>query len=85
MPTMAAPPINMCRSLEELEEGSITPWYTYMVTDPVRPLPAPADRPHLHTEHLLIRPLFPSDLEAFHRLRSDAELQRRSMARGRPE
>lgn len=33
----------------------------------------------------MVRPLVPSDLEAFHKLRANADLQNKSMSRGRPD
>ncbi|KAG6364216.1 hypothetical protein INS49_005814 [Diaporthe citri] len=69
---------------EDYEKLSSTIWFSYEVCAPIRPLPPVGDRQEIKTERLVIRPLLPSDLEAFHELRSIAEIQANSTFRGRP-
>lgn len=68
----------------ELDKVGILPWFSYSITLPLDPLPPIASRPPLETKNLIVRPLVPTDLEAFHKLRSDASAQNRSFARGAP-
>ncbi|KAK8043892.1 hypothetical protein PG994_012730 [Apiospora phragmitis] len=76
-------PIKFALDNEEFEGRSMMPWFSYKVSMPVRPMPGLAERPHLRTKRLVLRPFVPSDLEAFHELRSREETQRGSMLRGR--
>lgn len=55
------------------------------MTLPELPLPPLKDRPTITTERLIIRPLLYSDLDALHELRSQADTQRHSRLRGRPD
>lgn len=61
------------------------PWFNYKISLPVRPLPPIQDRPEIRTKQLVVRPLLPADLEAFHALRSIRETQIHSTSRGRPD
>jgi hypothetical protein len=70
-------------SKTDLDEVANRPWF--LVTAPVNPLPAPSARAAITTERLVVRPLVDSDLESFHRLRSNEQLQLDSFARGRAE
>ncbi|KAI7775436.1 hypothetical protein LA080_006813 [Diaporthe eres] len=79
------PTIQVNLEQEEYEKLSSTVWFSYEVCAPVRPLPPVGDRQEIKTERLIIRPLLPSDLEAFHELRSIAETQVYSTSRGRPD
>lgn len=63
----------------------VTPWMNYKINLPKRPLPAVSDRGELRTERLVIRPIVPSDLDAFWELRRIPELQVHSPSRGRPD
>lgn len=63
----------------------MTPWFNFKVKLPVRPLPAIHERPQIRTKRLIIRPLELSNLEEFHRLRSQPETQCESTTRGRPD
>lgn len=63
----------------------MTPWMSYKIYFPTQPLPPVAERPALRTPRLVVRPLAPSDLDAFAALRADAALQRGSTRRGRPD
>jgi RimJ/RimL family protein N-acetyltransferase len=80
----ALPPLHIFLKQEEFESQGITPWFSYSVTQPQRPLPTLSDRPHIKTQRLIVRPLTEDDLDAFHELRSIPELQLRSKTRGRP-
>ncbi|KAI1339683.1 acetyltransferase domain-containing protein [Xylariaceae sp. FL0016] len=71
--------------LAELESLGVVPWFSYTVNLPKRPLPFISDRPHLKTERLVLRPILPSDLEAFFELRQNPETQNQSKTRGRPD
>lgn len=70
---------------DDYEKLSSIVWFSYDVCAPTRPLPPVSDRREIKTERLTIRPFLPSDLEAFHELRSIAELQVHSTSRGRPD
>lgn len=63
----------------------MTPWFSYKVRLPTRPLPAVATRPIIETARLIVRPILPSDAEAFHSLRQIPETQNHSTRRGRPD
>lgn len=77
------PPTYFSFELEDYEKVLMTPWLSYQVSLPIFPLPKVEERPEIRTERLVLRALLPSDLEAFHTLRSDAEAQKWSPTRGR--
>lgn len=77
------PPIKFALDNEEFAAQSMMPWFSYKVSMPTRPLPNLADRAHVRTKRLVLRPFVSSDLEAFHDLRSREETQAGSMTRGR--
>ncbi|KAG8165648.1 hypothetical protein KVR01_004200 [Diaporthe batatas] len=79
------PTIHVELEHDDYEKLAQTVWFSYDVCAPSRPLPTVEDRQEIKTENLVIRPLLPSDLEAFHELRSISELQNSSTARGRPD
>lgn len=79
------PTIQIDLEHDDYEKLSSTVWFSYEVCAPVRPLPSVGDRQEIRTERLIIRPLLPSDLEAFHELRSIEETQSASTFRGRPD
>lgn len=70
---------------DDYEKLSSIVWFSYDVCAPVRPLPPVGDRQEIRTDRLIIRPFLPSDLEAFHELRSIEEIQVGSTSRGRPD
>lgn len=70
---------------EDYEKLGIMPWFNYLINLPERPLPNNADRPHIQTDRLVVRPFLPSDTEAFHALRSIEIIQNQSTTRGRPD
>lgn len=70
---------------DDYEKLGVIPWFSYVIDMPVRPLPPNADRPQMKTDRLLIRPFLPSDLEAFHSLRSIESTQKESTTRGRAD
>ncbi|KAF3769150.1 hypothetical protein M406DRAFT_63095 [Cryphonectria parasitica EP155] len=61
------------------------PWFNYRVKLPIKPLPSIAERPHIKTDRLIVRPIMPEDLETFHALRSEQETQYYSPTRGRAD
>lgn len=77
------PPTYFSFELEDYEKVIMMPWLSYQVSLPIYPLPRIEERPEIRTERLVLRALLPSDLEAFHTLRSDADAQTRSPTRGR--
>ncbi|CVL02570.1 uncharacterized protein FMAN_00074 [Fusarium mangiferae] len=79
----ALPPLEVFVTAEDFENLGMTPWFSYSVTLPERPIPSASDRPPLETERLLIRPLTMNDLDAFHELRKRPDIQNHSTARGR--
>lgn len=70
--------------LEDYEKLNLLPWFSYKVNLPTRPMPSISERPHMKTNRLIVRPILPSDLEAFHELRRLPEAQDHSAKRGRP-
>lgn len=62
---------------EEYENFRVTPWFSYRVNLPIKPIPSVPERPHIKTSRLLVRPIIPEDLENFHALRACAETQNR--------
>ncbi|KXJ93671.1 GNAT domain-domain-containing protein [Microdochium bolleyi] len=78
------PALVVHHSKEGLEEADCLPWFSYQISLPSE-LPPAASRPRMRTSRLLIRPFVPEDAAALHKLRSDAELQKHSIARGRPD
>lgn len=70
---------------DQPQSSGVVPWFSYQVKLPVLPLPRISERPHIKTQHLLIRPLLPSDLNAFHKLRRRQETQQFSNTRGRAD
>lgn len=64
---------------------SMTPWMSYKIKLPIRPLPPVSARPEIKTERLVVRPIMPTDVEAFHELRQDGDTQAQSTSRGRPD
>ncbi|KAI3399757.1 hypothetical protein diail_5825 [Diaporthe ilicicola] len=85
MAATTRPTIRVNLEQDDYEKLSSTVWFSYDVCAPVRPLPKVTEREEIKTERLVIRPLLPTDLEAFHELRSIAETQVHSTARGRPD
>ncbi|KAF4465442.1 n- gnat [Fusarium albosuccineum] len=83
-PLQPAEPIQIQLNLDEFQQTGVTPWFSYSVTLPERPIPSLAERPPIKTQRLVLRPLTEDDLDAFHELRSLPELQLRSKTRGRP-
>lgn len=79
------PTITVDLEHDDYEKLSSIVWFSYDVCAPIRPLPQIGEREEMKTERLIIRPLLPSDLEAFHELRSIAEIQTCSPGRGRPD
>lgn len=77
------PKTELAFNQDNWEKVRITPWQTYKVRLPPRPLPPLAVRPHIRTKRLVIRPLLPSDLDAFYNLRRIPETQTHSTFRGR--
>lgn len=76
-------PIKFALDNDEFSGRSMMPWFSYKVSMPVRPMPGLAERGPVRTKRLVLRPFVPSDLEAFHDLRSREETQAGSMTRGR--
>ncbi|CAJ0546946.1 Ff.00g015730.m01.CDS01 [Fusarium sp. VM40] len=72
-------------AVEDFQNLGVTPWFSYTVTLPERPIPSLSDRPHIKTPRLIVRPIISDDLEGFFQLRSVAEVQRHSKIRGRPD
>ncbi|KAJ4267558.1 hypothetical protein NW762_003666 [Fusarium torreyae] len=70
---------------DDFQNLGVTPWFSYTVTLPERPLPPQSERPHIKTRRLLVRPITSDDLDGFHDLRRRPELQRCSKLRGRPD
>lgn len=70
---------------EDYEKLGITPWFKYVINLPERPVPGNAERPHIKTERLIVRPFLPCDTKAFHSLRSIASVQNHSTTRGRTD
>lgn len=85
MATASPPTIQVDLEHDDYEKLAQTVWFSYEVCAPIRPLPPVGERQEIKTERLIIRPFLPSDLEAFHELRSIAETQCCSTARGRPD
>ncbi|KAJ4014178.1 hypothetical protein NW752_005897 [Fusarium irregulare] len=79
----ALPSLQIFLSQEEAQNLGMTPWFSYSVTLPERPIPGASERKPIETERLVIRPFTMKDLEAFHDLRKDSELQVHSTSRGR--
>ncbi|KAH8681116.1 GNAT domain-containing protein [Xylariales sp. PMI_506] len=79
------PAVKISLGHDEYEKLSMLPWFSYRVNLPVRPLPDLTERAPMRTERLLVRPIVPSDLEAFHELRRETETQIHSTLRGRPD
>ncbi|CAN8106245.1 unnamed protein product [Discula destructiva] len=80
------PKIHVHATLQEFEEfSSVTPWFSYTVALPERPLPPLSDRPHIKTDRLLIRPFTSEDVDALWELRQFGEVQEHSKARGRAD
>lgn len=63
----------------------MTPWMSYKIRLPIRPLPPISARPEIQTNRLVIRPIMPTDLETFHELRQARETQEQSTSRGRTD
>ncbi|KAF4446862.1 n- gnat protein [Fusarium austroafricanum] len=82
METMTLPAIHLFVNAEDFQELGMTPWFSYSVTLPERPVPSASDRPAIETERLVIRPFDMKDLDAFHELRHNSDLQKHSTARG---
>ncbi|KAK7750117.1 hypothetical protein SLS62_007985 [Diatrype stigma] len=53
-------------------------------TLPAQPLPSNAERPHINTERLILRPFAQDDLEAYHAMRVQPEVMKYSL-QGRPD
>ncbi|KAM0552692.1 hypothetical protein ACHAPJ_007789 [Fusarium lateritium] len=70
-------------NLEDFQNLGMTPWFSYSVTLPERPIPSASDRSPIETERLVIRPFNMKDLDAFDELRRHS-VQKDSTARGRP-
>ncbi|POS73706.1 hypothetical protein DHEL01_v207897 [Diaporthe helianthi] len=85
MPNGSPPTIQVDLERDEYEKVCATVWFSYDVCTPIKPLPPVGERKEIKTERLIVRPLLPSDLEAFHELRSIGEMQSWSTARGRPD
>lgn len=86
MDTMTAlahglPRLHISLEQEDYEKLTVTPWFSFRVAMPCRPLPSLEERPVLHTERLTIRPIVSADLDAFHALRSRHETQVHSPSR----
>lgn len=79
------PPLQVNLDQKDFENLPSIVWFSFEVCAPVRPLPPIGERGEIKTERLVIRPLVPSDLEAFHELRSIPEAQVLGMARGRTD
>lgn len=79
------PTIHVNLEHDDYEKLAQVVWFSYDVCAPIRPLPKVGERQEIKTERLIVRPLLPSDLEAFHELRSITELQNCSTARGRTD
>ncbi|KAF3768027.1 hypothetical protein M406DRAFT_350868 [Cryphonectria parasitica EP155] len=77
--------LEMSFDQDDWEKLGITPWFSYKVRLPLRPLPPISARPVIRTKRLIIRPILPSDLEAFYELRRIPETQMHSTSRGRPD
>lgn len=78
-------PVKVAIEHDQWSNMGMTPWMSYKIHLPKRPLPPVAARGELRTERLIVRPLLPSDLDAFADLRADRALQERSTRRGRPD
>ncbi|KAJ0114124.1 acyltransferase [Diaporthe amygdali] len=85
MADSSAPTIRVDLEHDDYEKLSATVWFSYDVCAPKRPLPSISVRGEIRTDRLIVRPLLPSDLEAFHELRKIGETQIHSTARGRPD
>lgn len=82
---MAKQPVQIAFGHEDWSNMGVTPWMNYKINLPKRPLPAVADRGEMRTARLVVRPIAPSDLEAFWALRRIEELQVHSPSRGRAD
>ncbi|KAK6087833.1 GNAT N-acetyltransferase [Seiridium cupressi] len=71
--------------LSDFQNLGMTPWFSYRVALPERPLPDIPSRPKIETKRLVVRPIAPSDLDTFHDLRKRPEVQRHSKVRGRAD
>lgn len=72
--------------LEDFQKQAIVPWFSFRVRLPRQPLPPIAERPHVTTERLIVRPFQPTDVDAlWDNLRSRPELQVHSRFRGRAD
>lgn len=80
-----SPKLHLKLGFEAFHSLGVMPWFSYTVTLPARPLPSIAERPHIKTKRLVIRPILPADLDAFYELRRCAETQEHSKTRGRPD
>jgi RimJ/RimL family protein N-acetyltransferase len=83
-PLGTLPQIKVQLEHEDYERLGLMPWFSYKVNLPIRPMPSVPERPHIKTKRLIVRPILPSDLEAFHELRRRPETQDHSPTRGRP-
>lgn len=79
------PKISVKYAKEDLDEVGLLPWFSYSIALPIR-IPTVSERSEkpLQTHRLMVRPLTPSDLDGFHKLRTNAELQNKSFSRGCP-
>ncbi|KAF4984006.1 hypothetical protein FZEAL_711 [Fusarium zealandicum] len=78
------PVLNVRLQLDEYQGLAVTPWYSYSVLLPNRPLPNISKRPHIKTARLVVRPVTLDDLDGLHDLRQRPKLQLHSKTRGRP-
>lgn len=81
---MRLPTVIVHATRDKFKEASVLPWFSYQIPQP-SPLPPVAERPHMSTSRLLVRPLTVDDAEALYELRKDLELQYHSNLRGGPE
>lgn len=81
----ALPVLHVDMSLHEVEDQAVTPWFSFCTAMPEQPLPELADRPHMTTERLVIRPITLDDADNLHALRKIDEIQKHSKTRGRAD
>ncbi|CAJ2513652.1 Uu.00g017710.m01.CDS01 [Anthostomella pinea] len=79
------PNLQLSLGVDDLANLAVTPWFSYIVNLVECPLPTIPERPHLKTERLILRPILPSDLDAFCELRKIPECQNQSKTRGRAD
>jgi RimJ/RimL family protein N-acetyltransferase len=79
----ALPAMQINLKLHDFQSLGMTPWFSYRVGLPERPVPTISERPQIKTKRLVVRPFLPSDLGSLYDLRRCSEIQLHSKMRGR--